>query len=64
MSGEGLRRATATELRAAFRSGEATSRAVTDELLDVIEREDRVDDLVRFLESCGHPPRLIRLGPG
>lgn len=21
-------------------------------------------DLVRFLESCGHPPRLIRLDPG
>ena len=42
MSGESLRRATATELRAAFQSGAATSRAVTDELLNVIEREDGV----------------------
>ena len=31
MSGESLRHATATELRAAFQSGAATSRAVTDE---------------------------------
>ena len=42
MSGESLRRATATELRAAFQSGAATSRAVTDELFAAIEREDGV----------------------
>ena len=42
MSGERLRRATAAELRAAFQSGAATSRAVTDELFAAIEREDGV----------------------
>ena len=42
MSGESLRRATAAELRIAFQSGAATSRAVTDELFAAIEREDGV----------------------
>ena len=42
MSGAILRRATAAELRAAFQSGAATSRAVTDELFTAIEREDGV----------------------
>ncbi|MEY3683558.1 MAG: hypothetical protein RIS62_268, partial [Chloroflexota bacterium] len=42
MNAESVRRATATELRAAFQSGATTSRAVTDELLAVIEREDDV----------------------
>ncbi|MFM9128917.1 MAG: amidase family protein, partial [Candidatus Limnocylindrus sp.] len=42
MSGESLRRATAADLRAAFRSGTATSRSVTDELFGAIEREDGV----------------------
>jgi aspartyl-tRNA(Asn)/glutamyl-tRNA(Gln) amidotransferase subunit A len=42
MSGESLRRATAAELRGAFQSGAATSRAVTDELFAAIEGEDGV----------------------